>query len=274
MTEKVRKFAKILAVSLGVSAFAFVLAIIFHAPLLRWSAQLWIVDHSSVEKVDAVIIPGGGLDTRPFGAAEWYHAGKSSRLVIFDVGVSPTEELGIYQPQLELTQELLKKLEVPREAVEVIGNELTSTQSEVIATRKWAEKVGVSSIAVMTEIFPSRRVEWAYRNGFEGSKVAIHVVALPPLHYTAENWWKDEQGLLDFQNEVVKYCYYLVEVTKTVPLEKLVWLYRKEPDNEKKKIQNRRENPYPAGSGEDRQDDPGRVPGAWSERANLPSLET
>ena len=205
-----RKFAKILAVSLGVSAVAFVLAIIFHKPLLRWSAQLWIVDQSAVEKVDAVIIPGGGLDTRPFGAAEWYHAGKSSRLVIFDVGASPTEELGIYQPQLELTLEVVKKLEVPREVVEVIGNELTSTQGEVIATRKWAEKAGVSSIAVMTEIFPSRRVEWAYRNGFDGSKVAIHVVALPPLNYTVENWWKNEEGLTTFQNEIIKYFYYLI----------------------------------------------------------------
>ena len=42
----------------------------------------------------------------------------------------------------------------------------------------------------------------------------------------------------------------------------------------RKRHKTEEENPYPAGSGEDRQDDPGRVPGAWSERANLPSLET
>ena len=38
----------------------------------------------------------------------------------------------------------------------------------------------------------------------------------------------------------------LVEVTKTVPLEKLVWGSRKDPDNERQKIHNRTEDPHPA----------------------------
>ncbi len=37
---------------------------------------------------------------------------------------------------------------------------------------------------------------------------------------------------------------HVVEVTKTVPLEKLVWIHRKEPDNERQEIHNRTEDPY------------------------------
>ena len=36
----------------------------------------------------------------------------------------------------------------------------------------------------------------------------------------------------------------LVEVTKTVPLEKLVWDHRKEPDNERQEIHSRTEDPH------------------------------
>jgi hypothetical protein len=39
----------------------------------------------------------------------------------------------------------------------------------------------------------------------------------------------------------------LVEITKTVPLEKLVWAPIKDPDNEIKTIHNRTEDPHPSG---------------------------
>jgi len=39
----------------------------------------------------------------------------------------------------------------------------------------------------------------------------------------------------------------LVEITKTGPLEKLVWALIKDPDNEIKTIHNRTEDPHPSG---------------------------
>jgi hypothetical protein len=39
----------------------------------------------------------------------------------------------------------------------------------------------------------------------------------------------------------------VVEITKTVPLEKLVWAPIKDPDNEIKTIHNRTEDPHPSG---------------------------
>ena len=38
----------------------------------------------------------------------------------------------------------------------------------------------------------------------------------------------------------------LVEVTRTDPLEKLVWTNKKDPDNERNKILNRTKDPHPA----------------------------
>ena len=38
----------------------------------------------------------------------------------------------------------------------------------------------------------------------------------------------------------------VVEVTRTDPLEKLVWTNKKDPDNERNKILNRTKDPHPA----------------------------
>lgn len=182
----------------------------FRVPLLKAAARSWIVDTSPTETVDAVLIPGGGLETRPFGAAKLYHENHSIQLVTFEVEQFPTEKLGITRPHHELTLEVLTQLDVPAESIIVIGDGVTSTQDEVIASRKWAIENEVASLAVMTEIFPSRRVAWAYEKGFADTDIAIHVVPLPSEKYTADTWWQDETGLIQFQNEVIKFFYYLI----------------------------------------------------------------
>ena len=65
----------------------------------------------------------------------------------------------------------------------------------------------------------------------------------------------------------------LVEVTRTVPLESLVWDFRKDPYNERQKVYHRTEDPRSARGGKNRQDDPGRLPPAADKRVNLLPLE-
>jgi hypothetical protein len=45
----------------------------------------------------------------------------------------------------------------------------------------------------------------------------------------------------------LKHAADVVEITKTGPLEKLVWALIKDPDNEIKTIHNRTEDPHPSG---------------------------
>ena len=53
------------------------------------------------------------------------------------------------------------------------------------------------------------------------------------------------KGVVDAKPVVAKLP--LVEITKTGPLEKLVWAPIKDPDNEIKTIHNRTEDPHPSG---------------------------
>lgn len=183
---------------------------LFHRPLLSAAASLWIVDSRNFERVDLILIPGGNFDTRPFGAADLYHTGRAGRLAVFETEVHPTVEMGLRPPDHEVNLAVLDRLKVPRESILILGDGVTSTWDEVAATRAWCLEHKPKSIAVVTEIFSSRRVRYAYRKGLKGLPVEVHVVALPALGYTAKDWWRHENGLIAFQNEVVKWAFYRV----------------------------------------------------------------
>ncbi|MEA2987354.1 MAG: hypothetical protein QOG83_65, partial [Alphaproteobacteria bacterium] len=76
-----------------------------------------------------------------------------------------------------------------------------------LALRGWATRAGARSIIVPTEIFAARRLRWMLHRVF-ADDVTIRVPALDPLDYRRDNWWRNEAGLIGFQNEVIKYVYY------------------------------------------------------------------
>jgi uncharacterized SAM-binding protein YcdF (DUF218 family) len=205
-----KRRTKRIGIALLIIAGTVLLLSVFHAPVFRTAARIWVMDTTPESPVDAIIIPGGGLETRPFGAAELFHEGLSKKLVTFAAEVRPSEALGLTRPSHEVAVEVLEKLKVPAENVEVIHAAVTSTQDEVEAIQKWAAENRIHSILIVTDIFPSRRVNRAYQKGLSDLEIEISVHPVPARHFDATNWWKNEQGLIAFQNEVIKYFYYLI----------------------------------------------------------------
>ena len=78
-----------------------------------------------------------------------------------------------------------------------------------MALRSWANRNAVSVLIVPTEIFSARRVSWMFRREFATTGVRIDVPSFDPSRlYTRADWWKTEEGVIDFQNEILKYIYY------------------------------------------------------------------
>ena len=51
-------------------------------------------------------------------------------------------------------------------------------------------------------------MRWIFQRELSGRGVTIEVPSFEPLSYTRGEWWKAEQGVVAFQNEVLKYIYY------------------------------------------------------------------
>jgi uncharacterized SAM-binding protein YcdF (DUF218 family) len=174
--------------------------------LLQWVADLWIVS-DELAPADAVAVFGGGIEDRPFAAAEYYRRGLAKRVLLSNVHIGPAEHIGAMPTQVTATREILFKLGVPETAVEVFGNELSNTHDEVLALHAWVQRTGTRSIIVPTEIFPARRVRWMLHHIFS-EDIAIHVVALDLPLYRRDDWWEHEEGIVSLQNEILKYVYY------------------------------------------------------------------
>src|SRR5262249_55096566 len=130
--------------------------------LLREAANVWIIS-DMVSRADAVAVLGGGLETRPFAAANYYRDGLVRKVLVTGARETPSEELGITPPHTSLNIAVLKKLGVPETAIESVGIDLSNTHQEAMALRQWAERNRPSRLIVPTEEFSSRRVRWVLR---------------------------------------------------------------------------------------------------------------
>ncbi|MFZ9938149.1 MAG: YdcF family protein, partial [Luteolibacter sp.] len=146
---------------------------------------------------------------RPFAAARRYHCGLAPRIVIFRVKPSPATERALMPTEQELTRLLLIAEGVPADAIIEIGHDVASTRDEARATRAWAGHAKPRALILTTDPFHTRRVHWLFRKTLQGtSTTSLTTTAAPRPEYTARNWWTTEPGLIDFQNEVIKYLFY------------------------------------------------------------------
>jgi uncharacterized SAM-binding protein YcdF (DUF218 family) len=194
-----------LLVLVAIGAVLGVAAWVEREALLRSAADIWIVSDQPAP-ADAVAVFGGGVETRPFAAARYYKDGLVKKILLSDSRVGAAAQLGAVMSDAA-DREVLLKLGVPKSDIETFGSGLANTHQEALALRDWADRMHVRSIIVPTEIFSTRRVRWMLHHAF-GDGFAILVPALDPPNYRRDDWWRHSEGIITFQNEVLKYLYY------------------------------------------------------------------
>jgi uncharacterized SAM-binding protein YcdF (DUF218 family) len=178
------------------------------ATILREIAVLWVVS-DPLEPADAIAVLGGGEDLRPFIAADLYKKGLANKILVANVKPDAIRKFGITEP--DLNREVLRKLGVPEGAVIGFGQDLSSTFEEARALAAWARISGARLIIVPTELFPGRRQRWILDHELAPVDARAIIDAHKPDEYGVDDWWQHEEGLISFQNEVIKYIYYRIK---------------------------------------------------------------
>ncbi len=176
-------------------------------PFLWGVGELWTVS-DAVTHADIIVVLGGGLDVRPFAAAELYQKGLADKVLISQVADDRVATIGAALGHTESNRQVLLRLGVPASAIETFGTANHNTRSEARALRGWVEHHATSTVIIPTEIFAARRMRWIFRRELAGQAVRIEVPSFEPPQYTLANWWKSEHGIVAFQNEILKYAYY------------------------------------------------------------------
>lgn len=182
----------------------------FRAPLLTGIANAWIVN-DPLSHADAIVVLGGGVQTRPFEAARLYHGGYAPKILIDSPLLRPTDEIGLTPRDTDVTKQILLKQGIPEAAIWEFGKNVSSTYEEAIALHDWVRQNGAKKLLVIGDLFQTRRARWLFRKQLEKNGVQVIIRSAPPLEYNATNWWRHEEGLIAFQNELIKYALYRVK---------------------------------------------------------------
>ena len=183
------------------------LVFIFRAPLLRGMARAWIVN-DPLTKVDAIVVLGGGVETRPFEAARLFQQGFAPKILLTNPQPSAPSQLNLVPTDTELTRGVLVKQGIPESSIFVAPEMVTNTFQESHAIWAWAKTNNVKSIIIPTDIFHTRRVRWMFHKQLAVAGIQVLMDAVPVREYTVEDWWQHEQGVVALQNELLKYAYY------------------------------------------------------------------
>jgi uncharacterized SAM-binding protein YcdF (DUF218 family) len=200
---RLRRFAWVLAFGSSLLLVCYV----FRAPLLTGMARAWVVNDLSA-KADAIVVLGGKPELRPFEAAKLYQAGVAPRILYMDVKRNPASEQGLMPSEGEITRRVLLSHHVPEAAIMAVGNGVASTYDESRAVRAWLATNSAKSILIATDLSHTRRARWIFRKELDGAGVRVYVHAIQPPQYGVTNWWLNEEGLVAFQDELIKSLYY------------------------------------------------------------------
>jgi uncharacterized SAM-binding protein YcdF (DUF218 family) len=180
------------------------------ACLLRYTAAAWIIN-DPVTNADAIFVLGGGLETRPFAAASLYTNHCAPAILVSQSELPPTAQMGLTVPEFVTARLVLLSNGVPASAIRLIGTNASTTREEALALREWVTQTRARSIIIPTDIFHTRRARWIFTKALRGTGAQVHVLPVDLPKYTADDWWRHEEGLIAFETEVVKWAYYRVK---------------------------------------------------------------
>lgn len=196
-----------LLIGFAIILLAAAIAWLEHAPLLSQIGEWWALS-DPLAPADAIVVLGGDLEVRPFAAAALYKDGLASTILVSNVPMGRAELLGFIPSHTELNRDILIKLGIPERAIVTFGRDNSNTFEEADAVRAWALQARAKRIIVPTESFAARRTRFIFDRELNPEGVAVIVHAFPPADYPLTDWWHSRHGLVDFNDEVLKYVYY------------------------------------------------------------------
>ena len=180
-----------------VAALAAILVLLAAVAAPRLGA--WLVVEDPLQKADAIFVLGGTMYERPLEAVDLYHEGWAPRVLLMrqipDEGEDELVRRGIpFQREIDLQVDVLIKLGVPREAIEILGKQ-NSTKDEASALRAIVVARGWPRVIVVTSKQHTRRARMVMnqRLADTGSQAILRASRYDKSD--VDRWWQNRSTL-------------------------------------------------------------------------------
>jgi uncharacterized SAM-binding protein YcdF (DUF218 family) len=175
-----------------------------HEHLLRAAAEFLDVTEPP-HRSDAVFVLGGGADSRPFVAAALYRAGLTPRVLVPVTRLSSANDDELVVPEHDLIVRVLRTRGVPPEAISLLPGDVDSTEDEARALAAYLSCRPATTVAVVTHGYHTRRARLIFSHHLGDQFEQVKFVAVPTDFFDASNWWRNEDGLLIYSSEYLKF---------------------------------------------------------------------
>ena len=208
--SKLRQFIVFGLWSLVILACVLFAAYTCRAPLLTGLANAYIVNEP-LQKADAILVPGGGIGWRPIEAARLYQEGYAPKILVLDVKRDTSVAMGLRESEGAVMRQVLIGKGVPATNIVTVGQGVSSTFGDINAACDWAKTSGAKRLIIPTDFFHTRRLKWVANKVLTRNGLESEVRAVIPPEYAPTNWWQHEEGVIMFQNELIKFGFYRVK---------------------------------------------------------------
>jgi len=163
----------------------------------------WFVQTNELHSAEAIVVLAGGGPERLCHGVELYKRGLAPEL--WYTGDRPLETRSDFM-DAELVLSLVERRGVPRGKIRLLPS--TSTFEDGQSISKLVEYRKVKSLILVTSWNHSRRAMKVIRHCVADKTVALYMSCSTNLPYTTDNWWRDEEGLVNVINEIIKTALY------------------------------------------------------------------
>lgn len=170
----------------------------------------FLVVGDKLEPADIIFLLNGDPTVRPGHAAELLRQGLAGKVVIARAEDSEGVQFGAYPNVTDTNIIMLKQLGVPEARIVQLRppGGVKHTKDEADALLGYTRENRIHSVIIVTSDLHSRRARFIFRKVLSGSPVRIMLAPISDRKYGANNWWKQEEGLIGCQNEYLKLVYY------------------------------------------------------------------
>jgi uncharacterized SAM-binding protein YcdF (DUF218 family) len=183
---------------------------LFRNPILHGIGN-WLVDGDELEKTEACFVLGGNSYERGLAGVAVYEKFPDQKFVATG-GNYPYQILCLDTTmfEAELTRHFMIKKGVPADQVAALTN-AHSTMEESDEILQYCKDHSLKKITVISSSFHLRRVRRVFEEKFQDAGISICFHGATSVEYDQTNWWKNEEGLIMTNNEIVKLIYYAIK---------------------------------------------------------------
>lgn len=159
----------------------------------------WLVVEDPLQKSDALFVLGGTMYERPLEAVDLFHEGWAPRMLLLqqiaDEGEPELLRRGItFQREIDLQVDVLMRLGVPREAIEILGEE-NSTKDEADALRDVVIAKRWQRVIIVTSKQHTRRARMVMNQRLAGTGTQAIMRASRYDKSDVDGWWRNRSTL-------------------------------------------------------------------------------